>query len=131
MISHLRALIGHVVIIFASLFSYALSLILYIPPPPLLREIPMTIYAWDLRSNHCSFFRARYAYIYIYVDRVKKSISSLYRQRNTYSLTTKNGFSSVIPPSLNSKPGPRPVSPRRSRDTLGGSAIAPRPRAHR
>lgn len=54
--------------------------------------------------------------------------------RRTYSLTTKNGFSSVIPlsaPSLNLKPGPRPVSPRRPRGTLGGSAFAPRPLAHR
>lgn len=33
--------------------------------------------------------------------------------------------------SLNLKPGPRLVSPRRSRGTLGESAIAPRPRAHR
>jgi len=38
---------------------------------------------------------------------------------------------SSLAPSLNLKSDPRPVSPRRPRDTLGGSAIAPRPLAHR
>jgi len=70
-----------------------------------------------------------------HVDRADgKSMHSAHPPRRTYSLTTKNGFSSVIPlsaPSLNLKPGPRPVSPRRPRGTLGGSALAPRPLAHR
>lgn len=38
---------------------------------------------------------------------------------------------SSLAPSLNLKSDPRPVSPRRPRGTLGGSAIAPQPLAHR
>lgn len=66
----------------------------------------------------------------------KKSMRSLaHPPQHTYSLTTKNGFSSVIPlfaPSLNLKSGSRPASPRRPRDTLGDtrSAFAPQPVSH-